>query len=186
MTLNQRTEQETKTSGRTRIFLWVCTIGLVVLALGTIFWKRRFHDYTPAAAVLDLRAAYEARHAPVPMKRFLELRYGDQEDPANRTAAVIDFFNVGHIDGLSLMVGKHPGQRTREGISNVAKTLHDYRQNMTPEDKKILADHFNSAEGREQLRTATGSFQSKNPQFRALVAPVIQELMTTLATVQTH
>ena len=187
MKSNQPPQREAKKPGRTRKWLWAGFISLTVGGvLGVILWKRHFHDYTPAAAAQDLRAAYQARHAPEPIKQFLELRYGPQTDPANRAAAVIDFFNVGHIEGLYLIAGNPTSRRTRNQVGVVAKTLQDYRRNMTPEERKELSDHFNSAAGRAQVQSATASYQSKDARFRAATAPVIAELMTTLAAVQNH
>jgi hypothetical protein len=187
MRSNQPPQREAKKPGRTRKWLWAGVISLTVGGvLGVILWKRHFHDYTPAAAAQDLRAAYQARHAPEPINQFLELRYGPQTDPANRAAAVIDFFNAGHIEGLYLIAGNPTSQRTRTRVGVVAKILQDYRRNMTPEERKVLSDHFNSATGRAQVQSATASYQSKDARFRAATAPVIAELMTTLAAVQNH
>ncbi|MCU0783595.1 MAG: hypothetical protein MUF81_06010 [Verrucomicrobia bacterium] len=169
---------------KTKRIIWAGAMVVAVFVLGTILWKRRFHDYTPAAAVLDLRAGFEARHAPVPAKQFLELRYGPQTDPANRRAAFIDFFNAGHIEGLYLIVGNRTDPRTRKGIADVAQILRDYRGNMSPDEKKALADHFNSEAGRAQVQAATASYQSKSARYRAVTAPVINELLTTLAAIQ--
>lgn len=188
MRTNQPDPRLTKRNNRTRkiIFCWAGIIGVVVCVLGVTLWKRHFRDYTPVEAALDLKAGFEARHASVPAKKFLELRYGPQTDPANRAAAFIDFFNAGHIEGLYLMVGNRSNQGTRDGVAAIAQIFRDYRRNMTPDETKALADRFNSDAGRAQIQAATASYQSKDARFRAVAAPVIQELMTTLATVQNH
>jgi len=184
--MKQPGKSATKRSSRTRRFLWAGGVAVAVVVLAYIVWKRRFHDYTPIEAALDLKAGYAARHAPVPAKKFLELRYGPQTDATNRTAAFIDLFNSGHIEGLCLIVGNRSDQGTRKGIEDVAEILRDHRRTMTPDEKKALSEHFNSAAGQAQVRAATASYQSKDARFRAVAAPVIQELMTTLAELQQH
>lgn len=169
-----------------RKLLWAGAITVAVVVLGYIVWTRRFHDYTPIEAALDLKAGYAARHAPIPARKFLELRYGPQTESTNRTAAFIDLFNSGHIEGLCLIVGNRSDQGTRKGIEDVAEILRDHRRNMTPDEKKALAEHFNSPAGQAQVHAATASYQSKDARFRAVAAPVIQELMTTLAELQQH
>jgi hypothetical protein len=176
----------TKRSSRGKKLLWAGAIAVAVLALGAVLWVRRFHDYTPAEAVKDLKAGFAARHAPVPARKFLELRYGPQTEATNRTAAFIDLFNSGHIEGLYLIVGNRSDEGTRKGIEDVAQILRDHRRDMTPDEKKALANYFSSDAGKTQIQAATGSYQSKDARFRAVAAPVIQELMTTLAALQEH
>lgn len=175
----------TKEQGtRTKKLLWAGGGAVVVLGLVAILWARRFHDYTPIEAALDLKAGFAARHAPVPAKQFLELRYGPQTNPTNRTAAFIDLFNVGHIEGLYLIAGNRTDSGTRKGVEDIAQILRDHRQSMTPEEKQALADYFGSPLGKAQIQQATAGYQSKDARFRAMAAPIIQELMTTLALVQ--
>src|SRR5258707_312876 len=143
--MKQRDQSATKRSTRTRRLLWAGAICVAIIVLGAILWVRRFHDYTPVEAALDLKAGFAARHAPVPAKEFLELRYGPQTNAANRAAAFIDLFNSGHIEGLCLIVGNRSDQGTRKGIEDVAQILRDHRTSMTPDEKKALSDHFNSA-----------------------------------------
>jgi len=166
--------------------LWVGGIAVAVLGLSAALWMHRFRDYTPAEAVKDLKAGFAARHAPVPARKFLELRYGSQTEATNRTAAFIDLFNSGHIEGLCLIVGNRSDAGTRKGIEDVAQILRDHRRDMTTEEKKALAGYFASDVGKAQLQAATASYQSKDARFRAVTAPVIQELMTTLAVLQEH
>ena len=46
---------------------------LLLGALATAGWIWRFRTYTPAAVMVDIRAAIRARNAPQPAVRFLEL-----------------------------------------------------------------------------------------------------------------
>jgi hypothetical protein len=157
---------------------------LTLVVLGAAFWIRRFHSYTPADAVRDFRAAKQAQHAERPVERFLDLRYGPQTDAANRRKAFVDFFNVGHIEGLYLIVGKNTDPNTRRLVDDTARIFTGYRQAMSPEDKQALMDYFNSDAGRGQIQQATAAYLAKDVHFRTVTAPVIQELMTTLAVVQ--
>jgi len=108
--------------------------------------------------------------------------YGPQTESANREKAFIDLFNAGHIEGLYLTVGNRTDPRTRQLIGDVAQIIAGYRQRMTPAEKASLGNYFFSPAGRAQIHDATGSYQSKSPQFRAVAAPVIQEILTTLTT----
>lgn len=181
---NQSPPRSTQKPSRIWKFFWVGIAGMIlVVVVGDILWKRQFHDYTPVAAAKDLRAAYEVRHAPEPLKQFLELRYGPQTDPANRAAAFIDFFNSAHIGALARIAHNRTDEKTRKQIDTMAKIIHGYRDNMSPEEKQTLADHFNSADGMAQVKSAAAYYQSEDARFRAVAAPVIEELMTTLAAV---
>jgi len=165
-----------------RILVWLGGISLVLLVAGLIAWRHRFHGYTPLDALTDLRIGAQVRHSPHPARDFLELRYGPQTESANREKAFIDLFNAGHIEGLYLTVGNRTDPRTRQLIGDVAQIIAGYRQRMTPAEKASLGNYFFSPAGRAQIHDATGSYQSKSPQFRAVAAPVIQEILTTLTT----
>lgn len=184
--MKQSNQTVTKRTARTRIWIWAGGIGVTIVALCAVLWVRRFHDYTPVEAVKDLKAGFAARHAPIPARKFLELRYGPQSEAANRNAAFLDLFNSGHIEGLYLIVGNRSDHHTRKGIEQVAQILRDHRRDMTADEKKTLADYFNSESGKAQVQAATASYQSKDARFRAVAAPVIQELMTTLAALQSN
>jgi hypothetical protein len=170
--------------GKIKIVAWAGIIGLILVALAAALWIRRFHNYTPADALKDYRAAKQAEHTERPVERYLDFRYGPQTDAANRRKAFVDFFNVGHIEGLYLIVGNRTDPHTRRLVDATAQIFAGYRQAMTPEDKQALKDYFNSDAGRGQIQQATAAYLAKDVHFRTVTAPVIQELMTTLATVQ--
>jgi len=171
-------------SSRARKTLWAGAVGIVLMALGTTLWMRRFHRYTPVEALQDLRAASQAKDAPRPVERFLELRYGPLTDPANRQRAFLDFFNIGHIKGLHLIASRMNGEKQKASITAMAQWVENYRATMTPGEKQALGAYVRSNSGRATLRQATAQYLSQDVHFRASTAPVIQELMTTLATVQ--
>ena len=169
---------------RTKKIIWVGTIGLLLIALGTGLWVRHFHRYTPVEAVKDLRAAAAVRNAPQPVERFLELRYGSQTEPQNRQAAFLDFFNVGHIQGLQLITSHMPPGQRQTNIAAMAQWIAEYRKSMTPAEKEALRAHLCSEAGHARIQKATAQYLGQDVRYRAATAPVITELMTTLTTVQ--
>jgi len=171
-------------SRRAKILLWTVAAVLVVIALGVTWWVRTFRSYTPVEVALDLQAAVAARNAPRPVERFLEIRYGSLTEPANRQKAFLDFFNVGHIEGLQILVSRAPESRRQTSIAAMAHWVADYRRTMTPEEKLALRERVNTDEGRAMLQDATAKYLSQDVRYRAATAPVIAELMATLAEVQ--
>lgn len=171
-------------TGRLKTLVWIGVAGLALLTTGLLLWKRHFHSYTPLDALKDLRAGAQAGHSPHPARQFLELRYGPQTDPANREKAFKDLFNVGHIEGLYLIVGNRTDDKTKKLVGDVAQIITDYRKTMSPAEKANLEDYFNSDAGRAQVHEATSTYQSKDARFRSVATPVIQELLTTLTALQ--
>jgi hypothetical protein len=157
---------------------------VLLLVAGGVLWVRRFHRYTPAEAVQDLRAAALARYSPRPVERFLEVRYGPLTEPANRQKAFLDFFNVGHIEGLYIIVGRMGGAYREARIASMAEWIAEYRSTMSPEEMESLRASISSEAGRATLQQATAAYLQKDVRFRAATASVIAELMATLAAVQ--
>ena len=169
---------------RNRKLLWVGVAGILLIAACATFWIRNFHRYTPLEALRDLEAAAQVKDAPRPVERFLELRYGPLTDPANRQRAFLDFFNVGHIKGLNMLVRRMPSEMRQANITAMAQWVANYRATMTSEEKAALAAYVTSPGGRATLQQATAQYLRQDVRYRAATASVIQELMTTLATVQ--
>ncbi len=169
---------------RTRIVLVIGGSLVFLAGLSVVLWVRRFHGYTPMEVTQDIRAAVAAKNAPRPVDRFLELRYGSMSDPANRQKAFLDFFNVGHIEGLQIIVRHTPESMKRSNTEAMARWVAEYRQTMTPEEKRALGEIFNSDNGRTRLQQATAKYLQQDVYYRAHTAPVITELMTTVAVVQ--
>jgi hypothetical protein len=169
---------------RTRRLVWAGVIGLLILAVGATLWIRRFHRYTPVEVVQDIRAGVAARNAPRPVERFLELRYGSLTNPANRQKAFLDFFNVGHIEGLHILTSHMVEEQRKTNIAAMAQWVADYRRTMSHDEKEALRTHFNSDAGRIGLRQATSRYLAQDIHYRGATAPVIEELMRTLATLQ--
>ena len=139
-----------KLKRRTKIVLWVGAVGLALLTLGAALWVRRFQRYTPVEVVQDVRAGIASRHAPRPVERFLELRYGPLTEPANRQKAFTDFFNVGHIEGLQIITTHMKDGEREKNIAAMAQWVADYRRTMSPEEKQSLNTYFQSGAGRQR------------------------------------
>ena len=126
------------TKRSTKIMCWVAVGSLLVLAIGGALWIRKFHRDTPREVLQDIRAGLSARHAPQPVQRFLELRYGSLAEPANRQKAFLDFFNVGHIEGLHLLVTHMQEGERQTNIAAMARWVAEYRRTMSPEERQAL------------------------------------------------
>jgi hypothetical protein len=181
---NNRHPQSTEKRGRASKVLWAGVAGLLIVAAGAGGMMWRFRNYTPVAVAQDLRAAIMARNAPRPAERFLELRYGPLTDPANRQKAFLDFFNLEHMEGLYQIVNRAPAGRRQGGVAGMAQWIQDYRQNLTPEEKESLRAVLASDAGRATLQRATTAYLKKDVAYRATTAPVISQLMATIAEVQ--
>ena len=171
---------------KTNIFLWTGGVALAGMALGVVWWVRHFHSYTPIEVAQDLRAAVASRNAPRPVERYLELRYGPLTEPANREKAFLDFFNVGHIEGLQVLVKRMPESRRSGSIAGMAQWVADYRKNLSPEEKEALGAYLRTDAGRLTIQQASAKYLSQDVYYRAATAPVIRELMATLAEAQKH
>jgi len=166
-----------------KVLVWMAGVSMLVFALMVVFWVRRFERYTPREALLDLRAGAAARNDPKPVERFLELRYGPMTEPANRQKAFLDFFNVGHIEGLHLIVKHMPPEKRQSNITAMAQWVANYRTTMSPQEKASLRTHLNSPAGRLTIKQATSQYLSHDIRYRSSTEKVIRELMATLAEV---
>jgi hypothetical protein len=166
------------------MLLWAGAVVIVLVAIATVLWMRRFHQFTPLEAVQDLQAAAKARNSPKPVDKYLEERYGSMAEPANRQKAFLDFFNIGHIEGLYIIVSHMPGGRKQASINAMADWVASYRRTMSADEKEALNSYLRSDAGRTVLQRAASEYLQKDVHFRAATAPVIQELMTTVSTVQ--
>ena len=157
---------------------------IVLAALAVIWWVRQFHHYTPVEALHDLQAAARVGPTPWPVERFLQLRYGPMSNPDNRQKAFLDFFNIGHIKGLNMLVkATAPGQR-QANIDAMGQWVADYRASLTPGEKATLGAYLHSDAGRAVLQQAAAGYLREDVHFRAGTAGVVRELLTTVATVR--
>jgi hypothetical protein len=175
---------------RTKIISWVGGVVATLIVLGAVLWIRTFHDYTPVDFAKDLRAAAQVRaeehagNAPHPAERFLELRYGSLAEPANRQRAFLDFFNVGHVEGLKIITSLTRSAEQQTNTAAMAQWIANYRRTMSPEEKRALSTYFQSAAGRKAAEEATAKTLSESIQYREANAPVIMELTITVLTLQ--
>ncbi|MCX8157441.1 MAG: hypothetical protein N3J91_13520 [Verrucomicrobiae bacterium] len=169
---------------RAKKWLWMGAIVALLLLMATVWWLHRFQRYTPVEVARDLRAAMQVKGHPRPVERFLELRYGPLDLPTNRHQAFLDFFNPGHVEGLHLLTSRLPAERRKTNIQAMAQWLAQYRQQLLPEEKQMLAAYFRTPEGRRAIESATAKYLSQDVYYRAETAPVIRELMNTLNDLQ--
>ncbi|HVM51211.1 MAG TPA: hypothetical protein VMU04_24490 [Candidatus Acidoferrum sp.] len=169
---------------RTRRLLWVCGIAAALAGVVVVLWVRQFHEYTPAEALRDLEAAARVGAASRPVERFLQLRYGPMDNPANRQKAFLDFFNIGHIKGLNMIVARIHPEKRQARIDAMAQWVADYRATMSPEEKASLGAYLNSDAGRATIQQAAAEYMHEDSHFRASTAGVVQELLTTVSTVR--
>ena len=156
----------------------------LVCVLGAGFWLWRLQHNLPASVKLDLRAAIKARGAARPFDRFMELRYGSMDDPANRRKAFLNFFDLDHIKGMQMLTGYMKSEQRQSNIVATAEWISHFRENLSPDEKHALSDSLNSPEGIHQIRQSTSQYLTQDVRYRAAVAPVIAELMTTLAEIK--
>jgi hypothetical protein len=173
-----------KLTRRIRILAGLGVAGLAMVALATALWVWKFQRYTPVEVVQDLKAGIAARNAPRPVERYLELRYGPLTSPANRQKAFLDFFNVGHIEGLQIMTSHMKPAEREANTAAMAQWVAHYRQTMTPEERQTLNAQLSTPSGYATLRQATAQYLKQDVRYRAATAPVIRELMTTISAIQ--
>ena len=169
---------------KVKIILGVAGGTVVAVALVAVYWVHHFQKYTPAEVKADIRAALAARNSPRRVERFLEVRYGPLTDPANRQRAFLDFFNPGHIQGLHLIVSHTPEEMKQANNLAMAQWIADYRRTMTSEERTALGSYFVSDAGHARLQQATALYLRQDAHYRAATAPVIRELLATVAAVQ--
>jgi hypothetical protein len=76
-------------------------------------------------ALHNLQAAARVGPAAQPIERFMRLRYGPMANPANRQQAFLDFFNIGHIKGLTILVSHDDPAHRQPNIDAMAKWVAD-------------------------------------------------------------
>jgi hypothetical protein len=161
----------------------ILAILLVVGAAGFLAIRKRI----PPEFSKDIRAGLAARPIKDPDARFakyLEERYGPMSDTDNRQKAFLDYFNVDHIKALQLMV-KHSPEGQRPGsIAAAARWVEGYRDSLTPEERAALRAQIQSPAGVAMLRRATAQYNAQDVRYRGQTAPVISQLLQTIASLQ--
>ena len=116
----------------------------------------------------------------------MELRYGSLSDPANREQVFLDFFSVDRIKALQLLVKYSPAEYRQANIQAMARWVANYRNSLSEEERAALHAKFDTPEGRAVLQRATAQYNSQDVHYRGATAPVISELLNTIAAAQKH
>jgi len=164
----------------------------ILVSLGVAFvvagaaagWMWKSRGPLVKEVALDLKAGAMSRHAEKPFERFLEIRYGPLNEPANRQKAFLGFFDPTHLEGMYRLVGYMRDGERETNIAATAEWLAQYRQSMSEAEQQALGDWVRSAKGRAEIQRASALYRSRDMAYRAATEPVIRELMTTLATLQ--
>lgn len=156
---------------------------IAVTALMIVKVRRRI----PPGMMQDIRAGLAARHIADPdarLAKYLEVRYGSMDDPANRRKVFLDFFNVEHIKALQLLVRHSPKEHRQESILAMSRWVENYRETLTAQERADLSREFSGDQGRAKLHQATAQYNSQGVEYRGQTAPVISQLLHTLNSVQ--
>ena len=170
-----------------KVFLRLGLAAFLSLVLLVLLGGYYLHRHIPPELLPDLRAAIAARHvqgAANRLNQYLANRYGSLDDPAHREKAFEDFFNPDHIKAMQLIVKHSPADQRLANIQATADWIQNYRQTMSSQEKSDLQAYFNSGNGQASLQMATAQFMTQDPEYRSTVVPVIEQLMTTLASVR--
>jgi hypothetical protein len=160
---------------------------IAVLVVGCAVLVYRVSRRLPPEMMKDIRAGIAARAIPDAEERlnkYLELRYGPLDDPANREKVFVDFFNIEHIKALQLMVQYSPEAQRRSNILAMANWVRNYRESLTPAERAALNARFETPEGGARLRQATAQYNSQDVQYRGQTAAVISQLLKTISSTQ--
>lgn len=158
-----------------------------MVAVAAVIWLRVVYFGRPVGLMRDIRAGLAARSIKDPDQRlakYLEGRYGDLSDPANRQAVFVDFFDTERIKALQMLVKRAPEDQRQANIDAMARWLANYRASMSAAERAALNAQFQSPEGRSRLGRATAQYNSQDVLYRGYTAPVISELLRTLNEVE--
>lgn len=182
-TFSETKPAEPKKGLRKKILIGLAGVLVVLLVVGAIGYRRAFHGYPPKELMHDIKAGVAARHIKDPNQRFekyLEGRYGDMSDPANRQKAFLAFFDQEHIRALEFLATHAPKEQQQANIQATANWVGRYRTNLTAAEKASLAQSLKSQTGRQMLRQATAQYNTQDIYYRGRTAPVISQLLTTI------
>ena len=171
-----------------RLFWQITGIALLILALAGVYVVHRLRQLPPEL-MQDIKAGIAARNIIDPDQRFekfLEGRYGPQQNPTNQDKAFLGFFNPDHIRAMRLLVQHSPANRRQDNINASAKWLQQYRENLTPQQRANLNAQLFSPEGLAMLRRATSIYNSQDVYYRDQTKQVISQLLTTLSGIQSQ
>lgn len=166
-----------------RLFWRIAGIMLVLLVVVGAYVAHRIRQ-APPELMQDIRAGIAARNITDPNQRFekfLEGRYGPQNDPANQRAAFLGFFDPDHIKAMQLLVKHSPKNQQQANINAAAKWVQQYREHLTPQQRADLSARLLTPEGRANLQQATAVYDSQDVHYRDQSQAVITQLLKTIA-----
>jgi hypothetical protein len=169
---------------RTFTFWRITGVVLLLLALTGALVVHRIRQRIPRELMQDIRAGIAARNikdADARFEKYLEVRYGPQSDPANREKVFLDFFNVEHIRAMQFLVRHSPANMRQANIDASARWVQQFREGLTPEQRADLAARLQAGGGDSLLAGAAAQYNSQDVRYRGQTAPVISQLLKTIA-----
>ncbi|HEX7652274.1 MAG TPA: hypothetical protein VF607_02135 [Verrucomicrobiae bacterium] len=169
-----------------RIFWYTSGVLALLLAILAGLVIHRLHQLPPEF-MLDIKAGMAARgiqDADQRFEKYLEGRYGPQTNAANRDKVFLDFFNLEHIRAMQMMVKHSPVAQRQANIDATARWVQKYRNSLTDDQKEKLRQQLLSDDGKALLKNATTQYNQQDVQYRGQTAPVISQLLTTIAQLQ--
>ena len=175
--------------GKSRRLLWqIAGVTLLVLVVAGAYVVHRIRQLPPEL-MHDIRAGIAARDIADPGQRFekfLEGRYGPQNDPVNQRNAFLGFFDPDNIKAMQLLVKHSPSNQRQANINAAAKWVQQYRENLTPQQRADLAARILSPEGRATMKQATALYNSQDVHYRDQSQAVVSQLLDTIASLKTQ
>ena len=179
--------KENKSKPR-RLFWRITGVTLLVFVVAGAYVVHRIRQLPPEM-MLDIRAGIAAWDIADPNQRFekfLEGRYGSQNDPVNQRNAFLGFFDPDHIKAMQLLVKHSPKNQSQANINAAANWVQQYRENLTPQQRADLAARLLSPEGHETLKQATALYNSQDVHYRDQSRPVVSQLLNTIASLKSQ
>jgi hypothetical protein len=135
----------------------------------------------------DIRAGIAARNLKNPderLNKYLEVRYGPQDDPANRQKVFLNMFNPEHIKSMQILVKHSPESQRQTNIMAMARWVEHYRNSLTPEERAALSAQLQTDGGRSLLRQSSAQYNLQDVRYRGMTAPVVSQLLITISQLQ--
>ncbi len=171
-----------------RPFWPIAGLTLLVLTVAGAYVVHRIRQLPPEL-MQDIRAGIAARDIADPNQRFekfLEGRYGPQNDPVNRRNAFLGFFDRDHIRAMELLVQHSPENRRQANINAAATWVQQYSGSLTPQQRADLAARMLSPEGLASLKQASALYNTEDVHYRDQSQPVASQLLKAIASLKSN
>ncbi len=179
-------QSEIKPQKTWRRFWQISGVALLTFVMAGTYVVHRIRQLPPEL-MQDIRAGRAARKITDPDQRFekfLEGRYGSQNNPTNQRNAFLGFFDPDHIKSMQLLVKHSPKDQRQANINAAAKWVQQYRENLTPAQHDDLAARLLSPEGHATMQQATAVYNSQDVHYRDQSQAVISQLLNTIASLK--